>query len=117
MKRRRGFTLVLAIAVLGLAGMTLAAIAGQVAQQHQRTTATVEDAQADQLLAAAVRFARAQAVATPADGPVPTPLGTAVLAWSGDPAHRSCAIDVRFGQSRRGVTVRFDGPRAIKLAD
>lgn len=86
---RRGVTLVMAVAVLGLIGVTMAMLLTMRANDFKRLAAERDDAQHQQLRLALIATAHAQiASGRTNDGPIALPegLGGASINWSGTTA-------------------------------
>lgn len=109
MRRRRGFALLIAVTLLGLAGATLAILATLVAGEARRTREAAAEAQVRQLLIAGEALAQAQmqnaATTQPVEVKLPDELkgATVVVQRTGEQAH----IEVAFEGRRAGETVWF----------
>ena len=112
---RRGVATVMVIVIIGLLAVVLTAVAHRVAATGGRASIEWDEAQASRLLAAAKEIARAQLAAGPADGPVPTPVGTITLDWHADGANRVCVAVVQAGGVRREAAMTFTNGRVTKV--
>lgn len=112
---RRGVATVMVIVIIGLLAVVLTTVAARVTATSRRAAIEADDAQASRLLAAAKELARAQLAGTPADGPVPTPVGSVTLAWRGEGARRDCTAVVQAGGVRREVVMTFDNGRVTQV--